>query len=255
MLRTLLLVLPFTVFSALFGFLVMIPVTWIVRDIRPIYAVARAVVRWLVRLAGIRVEASGCDPWLAPQPCLYVVNHASNLDPPILFARLPRMAIIAKAALFRWPLLGYAMERIGEFIPVDRGRPESRRQAMEAGSTRLRMGISLLIFPEGTRSPDGALLPFRPGPFTMAIETHAPIVPITISGTRLLMSKGKLGIRPGRVRVVFHAPVATQGLTQTDREELMERVRHTIASALDPAGPRPGAAEPGEVRTKSSHRL
>lgn len=240
MLRTLLLVLPFTVFSALFGFLVMIPVTWILGDIRPIYGLARAVVRSIVRLAGVRVEVSGFDAWRAPQPCLYLANHASNLDPPILFARLPRVAIIAKAALFRWPLLGYGMEHIGEFIPVERGRPESRRQAMEAGIARLRKGLSLLIFPEGTRSQDGALLPFRPGPFTMAIDTQAPIVPITILGTRLLMSKGKLGIRPGRVRVVFHAPVSTAGLNQGDRDALTERVRSTIASALGPTGPGAG---------------
>lgn len=97
---------------------------------------------------------------------------------------------------------------------------------------RLRQGLSLLVFPEGTRSPDGALLPFRPGPFTMAIETQVPIVPITIIGTREVMPKGRSAIRPGRARIVIHQPVSTTGLNASGRSELMERVRGIIASAL-----------------------
>ena len=91
MLRSLLLVLPATLLLAGVGFAVMIPVTWIVRDIGPMYAAARAVVRLIVWLAGVRVEQSGPDPWQAPQPCIYVVNHVSNADPPIVFPRLPRV--------------------------------------------------------------------------------------------------------------------------------------------------------------------
>ncbi len=235
MLRTLLLVLPLTIVIALLGLVVMIPVTWILQDIRPIYAVARVVVRFLVWLAGVRVERSGPDPWLAPQPCLYVANHLSNIDPPAVWLCLPRVAVIAKAAIFRWPLLGYGM-KMAEFIPVVRERPESRREAMEGGIARLRKGLSLLVFPEGTRSPDGRLLPFRPGPFTMAIEAQAPIVPISIRGTREIMPKGSPWIRPGRVTFVFHEPIPTKGLTQTDRDELVKGVRERIASALPGRG-------------------
>ncbi|MBI3698452.1 MAG: 1-acyl-sn-glycerol-3-phosphate acyltransferase [Acidobacteria bacterium] len=231
MLRSLLLVLPSTLILALVGFAVMIPVTWILRDVRPLYAVARMVVRVILRLAGVRIDVRGPDPWLAPQPCIYVANHTSNVDPPAVFPYLPRVVIMGKAVVFRWPLLGHAL-KLAEFIPVERNEPESRRQALEAGVQRLRKGLSLLIFPEGTRSPDGRLLPFRPGPFTMALETHVPIVPITVIGTRDIMSKGKLGIRPGRVRLVFHPPISTAGLTPADRDTLMQQVRDAIGSAL-----------------------
>lgn len=232
MLRSLLVVLPATILVALVGFGVMIPVTWLMGDIAPMYAVARAAVKFLVRLAGVRLEVSGPDPWLAPQPCIYLANHASNLDPPALFPYLPRIVIMGKAAVFRWPLLGYAL-RLAEFVPVERERPDSRRKALEEAMERVRKGLSLLIFPEGTRSQDGKLLPFRPGPFTIAIETHAPIVPITLIGTREIMPKGGLAIRPGRARVVFHLPVPTAGLSAADRETLIERVRTIIASALE----------------------
>ena len=231
MLRTLLVVLPCTVVVTTIGFLVMIPVTWILGDIRPMYSVARAVVKFLVRLAGVQVELAGEDLARLPQPCVFLANHVSNVDPPVLFGQLPRIAIMAKASIFRLPLLGYAI-RMGGFIPVERGRAESRKKALEEGIDRLRSGLSLLIFPEGTRSPDGALLPFRPGPFTMAIETQTPIVPITITGTREIMPKGKFTIRPGRARAFFHPPVPTTGLTAADRGELIERVRAVIESGL-----------------------
>ncbi len=236
MLRTLL-VLPLIVLLVLVVFGVMIPVTWILRDIRPMYAMTQWGIRLLLRVAGIRVELAGFDLRQAPQPCLFVSNHASNVDPPVLFAYLPRVAVMAKAVLFRWPLFGRAM-RMGEFIPVVREKADSRKMALEAGMDRLRNGLSLLIFPEGTRSHDGNLLPFRPGPFTMAIETQSPLVPITLVGAREVMPRGQRGIRPGRVRLVFHPPVATTGLTQADRERLMKQVREVIASVL----PRPASS-------------
>lgn len=231
MLRTFLLVLPGTIVIALAGLIVMIPVTWVLRDARPMYEVARWVVKFLIWLAGLRIERSGPHPRTAPQPCIYLCNHVSILDPPVVFPELPRVAPMAKASVFRLPLLGYGM-RMADFIPVEREKPESRRKAMETAVARIKKGFSLLIFPEGTRSPHGNMLPFRPGPFTMAIETQVPIVPITIAGTRDLMPKGQAGIRPGRVRLVFHPPISTAGLTMADRDALMQRVRETIASAL-----------------------
>lgn len=231
MLRTLLVVTPLTALMALVALVVMIPVTWLTRDIRPIYAVARWAVRAALWLAGVRVQVTGSDPWAAPQPCLYLCNHVSNLDPPLVFVFLPRVAIMGKAVVFRWPLFGYAL-KMADFIPVDRAVRDSRREALEAGIDRLKRGISLLIYPEGTRSPDGNLLPFRPGPFTMAIETGAPIVPVTVLGVREIMPKGQMAIRAGVVRLVFHPPIPTAGLTTADRDSLMKRTRAAIASAL-----------------------
>ena len=232
MLRTLLLVLPFLAAAAVAVSVVMVPVTWILGDIRPIYEVTRTVLRMAFRLAGVRIEMSGPDPWPCPQPCVYMANHISNIDPPALFVCLPRVVVVAKAVLFRWPFFGYLI-KLGEFIPVERGKAESRRQALETAIARLKKGLSVLIFPEGTRSRDGTLLPFRAGAFTIAIEAQAPIVPITITGAREIMSKGQAGIRPGRMRVTFHPPVPTAGLTQSDRESLIGQVRATIASALE----------------------
>lgn len=227
--RTYLLVLPLLAVSAFVALVVMIPVTWVLGDIRPIYRVARWVVRLAVWVAGIRLETRGPDPWRMPQPCVYLCNHVSNIDPPVVFLCLPRVAVLGKAVVFRIPLLGHALN-LAEFIPVERGQADSRRQALEAGIDRLQRGLSLLIFPEGTRSPDGRLLPFRPGPFTMAIEAQAPVAPITLVGAREVLPKGALALRPGRVTLVFHEPLPTRGLRPEDREELMRRCREAIAS-------------------------
>jgi 1-acyl-sn-glycerol-3-phosphate acyltransferase len=122
--------------------------------------------------------------------------------------------------------------RLGGFIYVNRQDRDSRRRAVEASVAALRGGISLLIFPEGTRSPDGNLLPFRPGPFSMAIEAQVPIVPITLHGTRALMPKGKASITPGRIQLRFHPPVITAGMTADDRAALMQQVRRVMEEAL-----------------------
>lgn len=230
-LRTWLLVAPFTVAAALVALVVMIPVTWVLRDIRPIYQVARWLVRALLWLAGIRVETRGPDPWQTPQPAVYLSNHVSNVDPPIVFLHVPRVAIMGKKVVFRTPLFGHAL-KLAEFIAVDRKAPDSRRKALDAGVDRLKRGLSLLIYPEGTRSSDGKLLPFRPGPFTMAIEAQAPVVPITILGTREVMPKGAAWLRAGQVTLVFHEPIPTRGMTQKNREELMRMTRTAIASGL-----------------------
>jgi len=206
-------------------------VAWVVRDIGPIYWVARQIIRSILWVAGIRVETRGFDPWRAPQPSVYLSNHVSNVDPPLVFLFLPRVAIMGKEVVFRIPMLGYTL-LLAEFIPVNRSERGSRKQAMEAGIDRLRRGLSLLIFPEGTRSPDGRLLPLRPGPFTMAIETQAPVVPITLLGVRDVMPKGANWLRPGQITMVFHEPIPTTGMTQQDREGLIRRTRAAIESAL-----------------------
>jgi 1-acyl-sn-glycerol-3-phosphate acyltransferase len=231
--RTYLLVAPATLALMFIVLVTMIPLTWLLRDIRPIYRVARWVLRAVARLAGVRVEIRGSDPWRMPQPSVYLCNHTSNVDPPIAFLCLPRVSIMGKEVVFRAPLFGYAL-RLADFIAVNRRDPDSRRKALEAGIAVLRKGISLLIFPEGTRSPDGRLLPFRPGPFTMAIEAQAPVAPITMLGARDIMPKGAWWIRPGRVTLIFHEPISTRGLTQADREDVMRRARAAIASALPP---------------------
>ena len=231
MLRAYLLVYPFLAFYVALGAILFVPLTWLIRDIRPIYWVARTGVRLALGLSGVRVRQIHSEYAAAHPTAVFVCNHVSNIDPPALFLVLPRIAVILKRELRRIPLLGYVME-LGGFIYVDRRARGSRREALEQAVVTLQKGISLLIFPEGTRSPDGRLLPFRPGPFTMAIEAQKPIVPITVHGTRELMPKGKVTIRPGTITLRFHPPVSTEGLTSADRNDLMERVRAVMEQAI-----------------------
>jgi 1-acyl-sn-glycerol-3-phosphate acyltransferase len=231
MLRAYLLVYPFLAIYVALGAILFVPLTWLIRDIRPIYWVARTGVRLALGLSGVRVRQIHPEYATAHPTAVFVCNHVSNIDPPALFMVLPRIAVILKRELRRIPLLGYVME-LGGFIYVDRQARGSRREALEKAVDTLRNGISLLIFPEGTRSPDARLLPFRPGPFTMAIEAQTPIVPITVHGTRELMPKGKGTIQPGTITLRFHLPISTVGLTTADRSELIERVRTVMEQSV-----------------------
>ncbi|MEX2300813.1 MAG: lysophospholipid acyltransferase family protein [Bryobacterales bacterium] len=231
MLRAYLLVYPFLAIYVALGATLFVPLTWLIRDIRPIYWVARTGVRLALGLSGVRVRQIHAEYAAAHPTAVFVCNHVSNIDPPALFMALPRIAVILKRELRRIPLLGYVME-LGGFIYVNRQARGSRREALEKAVDTLRSGTSLLIFPEGTRSPDGYLLPFRPGPFTMAIEAQTPIVPITVHGTRELMPKGKGTIQPGTITLRFHTPISTVGLTTADRNELIERVRLVMEGSV-----------------------
>ncbi len=231
MLRAYLIVYPFLTVYVAVATLIFVPLTWVIRDIRPIYWASRQGVRLALALSGVRVEVLHPENAKRHATNLFVSNHVSNLDPPALFLTLPRIAVILKKELSRIPLLGYVMG-LGGFIYVDRKQRNSRHHALSAGVETLRKGISLLIFPEGTRSETSEMLPFRPGPFTMAIEAGVPIVPITVHGTRELMPKGTLRITPGRVTLRFHEPVETSGFRSEDRGRLMERVRRVMEQAL-----------------------
>jgi 1-acyl-sn-glycerol-3-phosphate acyltransferase len=212
-----------------------VPLTWILRDIRPIYWVARQGCRLALALSGVHVRYVRLENARRHRVSVFVSNHVSNLEPPALLAVLPRIAFILKQELGRIPLLGYIM-KLGSFIYVDRSRADSRHHALEQAKQTLADGVSLMIFPEGTRSRDGKLLPFRPGPFTMAIETGVPVTPITVHGAAELMPRGSLGIQPGEMVIVFHEPIETAGMDASSRGALMERVRVVMEAGLE-AGP------------------
>ena len=231
MLRAYLLVYPFLCLYVLLGTVIFVPLTWITRDIRAIYWVARTGVRLGLRLSGVKVKLVHPEYAFEHPSCVYVSNHVSNLDAPALFMVLPRVAFVLKQELERIPLLGYVMG-LGGFIYVHRKDRNSRRMAQQEAVARLREGISVIIFPEGTRSRDGQLLPFRPGPFTIAIEAQASIVPVTVHGSRQLMPKGKSTVVPGEISLVFHPPVLTEGLGPEARGELMKRIRQMMEEAL-----------------------
>ena len=205
------------------------------RNVGPIYNLARWTVRAALRLAGVHIEVIGRERLHSPRPCIYMANHQSNVDPPVLFAVIPpRIAFMGKKSLFSVPVLGAAM-RLGDFVPVHREHPEEARASVDDALEKLNRGITFLVYPEGKRSPDGRLLPFKHGVFLLAIRAGVPIVPITVDGAERVMGKGKWEIYPGSVRVTVHAPVETRGRRPEERRHLAAQVRAAIASALPPA--------------------
>lgn len=211
--------------------LIAIPWTLLTGDISLLYRWALVIARVGLRLAGIRVQVEYRAP-LAPAPaCIFLSNHISNLDPPVLFPLLPgRAAAFLKRSLMKIPILGWGM-RLGNFIPVDRdGRVESAAESVATAAGVLASGVHIVAFVEGTRSRDGRLQPFKKGPFYLAESTGAPVVPVSISGTETMMRKGSFRVFPGTARVVFHAPLDPREFAS--RDDLMEVARQAIASGL-----------------------
>ena len=211
--------------------LIAIPWALIRRDITLLYRWSMAIVRTGLRLAGIRVEVVWKQPLKPGQCYIFMANHVSNLDPPVLFSLLPeRVSVFLKRSLMKIPILGYGM-RLVNFVPVDRdGRVESAVESVQTAARVLESGVHILSFVEGTRSRDGRLQAFKKGPFYLAMETGAPVVPVSIYGTESMMRKGSVRIFPGTAHVTFHAPI--QPRNYVTREDLMEAVRAQIALGL-----------------------
>jgi 1-acyl-sn-glycerol-3-phosphate acyltransferase len=191
---------------------------------------------WMgLRLSGIRTVVEGAEHIQHHRAAVYAANHTSQVEPPIVFDMLsglfPRLRILYKAELRKLPILVRAFDLAG-FIPLERGNREQSLPAIERAAQALREGNSFLIFPEGTRSRTGELLPFKKGGFILAIKGQAPIVPIAISGARAAMRKGSLVIYPVTVHVRIAPPVETAGLTIDDRDTVVTAVREQIATLL-----------------------
>jgi 1-acyl-sn-glycerol-3-phosphate acyltransferase len=185
-----------------------------------------------VRLAGVRVQTIGLDKLDASRTYIFMSNHVSNIDPPILVPLIPRRSsVMVKRELFKYPLFGRAM-RMASLVPVDRGNREAGIAAVRAAADVVRQGISMTIYVEGHRSFDGKLLPFKKGPFYLAMECGVPVVPVTITGTHYAMPKGRFAIKPGLVTVIFHDPIEPKDFGS--REGLMETVRRVIEDGLPP---------------------
>ena len=211
--------------------LVTLPWAALTGNVVPLYRGGLAVVRAGIRAAGIRIKPvwqGAIDP---SQRYIFLSNHVSNLDGPVLIPLLPvRTSAFLKRSLMSIPMLGWGMRMAG-YIPVDRdGRVESAVESEEAATRVLRSGVHILSFVEGTRSRDGRLQPFKKGPFYLAMNSGAPVVPVSISGTAGMMKKGSLRVFPGVAQVTFHAPM--QPHDYATREDLMAAVRTAIASGL-----------------------
>lgn len=194
-------------------------------------------VRGGLLLSGIRHEVEGQEHIQLGRTAVYAINHASNLEPPVAFVTLrkltPMLGILYKAELRKLPILVWAFDLAG-FVALERGNREQSLPAIDRAVEAMRTrGMSFMIFPEGTRSRTGELLPFKKGGFILALNAQVPVVPMAIKGARDAMRKGSPIIRPVTVRVRIGAPIETRGLTFDDRDELIATARGQIARMLE----------------------
>ncbi len=230
MLRTLFI----AVFLSLYVLIVGPPLlvyTLIARNPDPIYWAGVKGVMFFVKAVGVRVRVRGLER-IPPGVCVFVANHTSSADAPAVVGAIPRrIAILLKASLFKWPIVGQAFLS-AHFIPVNRSARESALSSIEKATEALKRGQSFLIYPEGTRSPDGRLQEFKKGAVVMAIKAGVPIVPIVCSGAHRVMEKGSLVIRPGEILVEFLSPIDASAFE--NRDDLNHCVRRAMAVALPP---------------------
>ncbi len=211
--------------------IIFIPWTLVTGNATALYRVSLEIVRLGLWLARVQVKVRGLEGVPRNRACIFMSNHVSNLDPPVLFPRIPgRTSAFIKRSLTKIPLLGYGL-KLADFVPVDRdGRVESAIESVNVARSVLEKGVHITTFVEGTRSRDGRLLPFKKGPFYLAMEAGAPVVPISIHGTEGMMAKGSTRVRPGTAFITFHPPLAPH--TFSSRDELLQAVQTAIASGL-----------------------
>ena len=215
-------------FAALVGF----PWTLLTGDVSFLYRIGMWGAFTGVRIAGVRVHTIGLEKIDPARTYIFMSNHVSNIDPPLLLPLIPRRgSVMAKKELFDYPLLGKTM-RLGSLVPVDRKNRDAGITAVRAAAEVIRQGINMTIFIEGGRSFDGKLMRFKKGPFYLAEECQVPVVPVTIAGTHSIMPKRRFSIRPGTVDVTFHEPIEPKDFGT--RPELMAKVRRMIDRGLAP---------------------
>jgi 1-acyl-sn-glycerol-3-phosphate acyltransferase len=186
---------------------------------------------FITRVVGMRVEVEGREN-IPAGVCLFAANHTSNADAPAIIGAIPRrLAVFARKSLFDIPIVGLAF-RLAKFVPVDRGNRDAALASVNKAIEYIKSGSSFLVYPEGTRSPDGRLHRFKKGSFVMAIEAGVPIVPVACSGAHRIMKKRSLLIRPGKVTVRFGRPVDVSGYTVDQRTALAQKVHDAVAAQL-----------------------
>lgn len=194
--------------------------------------------KWAIRLGqkilGIRLEISGIENIDKKAPYVFMANHLSIIDGPMLFMIIPQsVRVILKKEVFRIPIIAQAMRQVG-FIPIDRKRLKGGKESIDRASRHIKeKSYSFLIFPEGTRSRDGKLQPFKRGGFFLALASLAPIVPVSIQGTYEIMPRGSFFVKRGKVRANFHSAVPVEEFSRDSLPQLIDRVRNIIQSGLE----------------------
>jgi 1-acyl-sn-glycerol-3-phosphate acyltransferase len=232
MLRTLFIVVFLSLYILILGPPLLL-YTLVSRHIDPLYWAGLKGVMFFVRAVGVRVRVEG-KAKIPEGVCLFVANHTSSADAPAVVGAIPRrIAVLLKESLFKWPIVGQAF-RLAHFIPVNRKDRESAISSVEKAAEAMRAGQSFLIYPEGTRSPDGRLLEFKKGAVVLAIKAGVPVVPVLCSGAQRVMAKRSMVIHPGEILVEFLNPIDASKYSWEERDTLNQRVHDAMADGLPP---------------------
>jgi 1-acyl-sn-glycerol-3-phosphate acyltransferase len=204
---------------------------------RLVQRVARLWGRALLRVCKINYTVQGLELLTPGRPYVFAANHQSQFDIMVLLAALPGPFVyLAKKSLFQVPIFGLAIARMG-CIPVDRTNLQEAIKSLNRAAALIQAGRSVVVFPEGTRGATGHLLPFKKGSFVMAAKSGQPIVPVSISGTRFILPRGLVRLKPGPIKVVIAPPIDPQSFPRNRKEELMDTVRRAIEANFDPDFP------------------
>ena len=196
--------------------------------------------RWWAKIqllvSGVRVRVKGLEHLDRKNPFIYMANHQSSYDIFALLSCLPvQFRWIAKKELFAIPVLGWAM-RAANYISIDRSGRRKALESIERAANKIKGGVSVVIFPEGTRSRDGSIQPFKRGGFTLALKSGVPIIPIAIKGSSDVMPRGSLRVRPGEIHITINRAIDTAPYSLRERDVLMERVRGNLERNLSADG-------------------
>ena len=196
---------------------------------------ARTWSRFILRVSRVRVDVRGLETLDQTQAYVFAANHLSMFDIWALLACLPfSVRFVAKASLFRWPLLGWHLRQSGN-IRVDRHHPRRTIRAFQEAGKGIRAGVSFVVFPEGMRTWGAEVAPFKRGSFVLARHAGAPIVPITIIGSHLLLQRGSILINPGCMKVIIHPTIPYEDFREQELQALAGRVRSTIVESYQEA--------------------
>jgi 1-acyl-sn-glycerol-3-phosphate acyltransferase len=232
MIRTAIIILYFLPATAVLSIIAII-VAYFSRTGNPVHIIARIWSKSILFVSGIKVDVEGLANIDPGKSYIYMANHRSNFDIPVLLSCLPiQFRWLAKAELFKIPIFGRAMSGAG-YVKIDRSNRESAFRSIDEVAAKMKNGVSVMIFPEGTRSQDGSVKPFKKGGFVMAVDTGAPIVPIILRGTRSIMTKGSWRINPDKVALSIEKPIDTSEFTRDTKEDLIKKVRGVICEVFE----------------------